>query len=38
MELMLGLFQQFWNFMAPTTWLLLLGILVSFTFVRKALG
>ena len=38
MELVLGLFQPFWNIMAPTTWLLVLGILVSFTLLRKALG
>ena len=38
MEVMVLWFQDIWNIMAPTTWLLLLGLLVSFTFVKKAIS
>ena len=31
-------FQDFLSILAPTTWLLLLGILVSLSFVKKALS
>ena len=29
--------MEFWNSLAPTTWLLLLGLLISFTFIKKTL-
>ena len=37
MELLISMAMELWNSLAPTTWLFLLGILVSFTFIRKAL-
>ena len=37
MDLLMSMAMDFWNSLAPTTWLLLLGLLLSYTFVRKAL-
>jgi len=37
MELLMSMTMEIWNSMAPTTWLLLLGLLVSYTFVKKSL-
>ena len=37
MDLLLSLATDIWSSLAPTTWLLLLGLLVSYTFVKKAL-
>lgn len=37
MDLLISMTSEFWNSLAPTTWLLLLGLLVSFTFVKKTL-
>ena len=33
----MSLATELWNTMPPTTWLLVLGALISFNFVRKAL-
>jgi len=35
MELLISMTMALWNSLAPTTWLLLLGLLVSYTFIRK---
>lgn len=37
MDLLLSMAVEFWNSLAPTTWLLLLGLLVSYTLVKKTL-
>jgi hypothetical protein len=37
MDLLISMTMGFWNSLAPTTWLLLLGLLISFTFIKKAL-
>lgn len=37
MNLLLSMTTELWNSLAPTTWLLLLGLLVSYTFIRKTL-
>ncbi len=37
MDLLISMTLEFWNSLAPTTWLLLLGLLVSYTFIKKAL-
>jgi hypothetical protein len=37
MDLLISMATELWNSFAPTTWLLLLGLLVSFTFVKKTL-
>ena len=37
MDLLLSMTSEIWHSMAPTTWLLLLGLLVSYTFVKKIL-
>ena len=38
MDILASWMHELWSLMAPTTWLLLLGLLVSYTFVKKALG
>ncbi len=37
MDLLLSVATDIWDSLAPTTWLLLLGLLVSYTFLKKAL-
>ena len=37
MNLLISMTTELWNSLAPTTWLLLLGLLVSYTFIRKTL-
>ncbi len=37
MDLLIAMTMEFWNSLAPTTWLLLLGLLVSLTFIKKSL-
>jgi hypothetical protein len=37
MDVLISMAMELWNSMAPTTWLLLLGLLVSFTYVKKTL-
>ena len=37
MDLLQSFTMNIWNSLAPTTWILLLGLLVSYTFVRKTL-
>jgi hypothetical protein len=37
MDLLLSMTSEIWHSMAPTTWLLLLGLLVSYTFVKRIL-
>jgi len=37
MDLLISMTMEFWNSLAPTTWFLLLGLLVSFTFIKKTL-
>ena len=37
MDLLLSAAAEFWYSMDPTTWLMLLGLLVSINFLRNAL-
>ena len=37
MELLHSITTSIWSSLAPTTWVLLLGLLVSYAFVRKTL-
>lgn len=37
MDLLISTAIEFWETMAPTTWLLILGLLISFNFLKKAL-
>ncbi len=37
MDFLISVAVEMWNTLAPTTWLMLLGLLVSFNFLRKAL-
>ena len=37
MDLLLSMATDFWNSLAPTTWFLLLGLLLSFQLLRKTL-
>ncbi len=37
MDLLISMTMGLWNSLAPTIWLLLLGLLVSYTFIKKAL-
>ena len=37
MELLLSMAAEIWSSLAPTTWLLLLGLLVSWTLLKKVL-
>ena len=37
MDFLITMTMGFWDSLAPTTWVLLLGLLVSFTFVKKTL-
>jgi len=37
MDLLISSAIELWETTAPTTWFLLLGLLVSFNFLRKAL-
>ena len=37
MDLLLLMTMELWNSLAPTTWLLLLGLLASYTFIKKTL-
>lgn len=37
MDLFLSIATTIWGSLAPTTWVMLLGLLVSYTFVRKVL-
>ncbi len=37
MDLLIAVAVEFWNTLAPTTWMMLLGLLVSFNFLRKTL-
>ena len=35
MELLHSMTMNIWSSLAPTTWMLLLGLLLSYAFVRK---
>jgi hypothetical protein len=37
MDLLISMTMELWNSLAPTTWLLLLGLLASYTFIKKTL-
>jgi hypothetical protein len=37
MELLHSITINIWSSLAPTTWMLLLGLLASFAFVRKSI-
>ena len=37
MDLLIAVAVDMWNALAPTTWLMLLGLLVSFNLLRKSL-
>ncbi len=37
MDFLISMTMGLWNSLAPTTWLLLLGLLVSFTLLKKTL-
>jgi hypothetical protein len=37
MEPMISMAAEFWNALAPTTWFLVLGLLISLSFLKKAL-
>ena len=37
MDLLISIASEFWHGMAPTTWLLVLGGLISFTLLKKTL-
>jgi len=37
MDLLISMTMGLWDSLAPTTWLLLLGLLISYTFIRKTL-
>ena len=37
MEALISIATEFWNALAPTTWFLLLGLLISLTFLKKVL-
>lgn len=37
MEPLVSLLTELWNAMPPTTWLFVLGLLISLNFLRKAL-
>jgi hypothetical protein len=37
MDLLVSMVTDFFNSLAPTTWLMLLGLLVSYTLLKKAL-
>jgi hypothetical protein len=37
MDLLFSMATHIWDSLAPTTWLLLLGLLVSYTLVKKTL-
>jgi len=37
MELLISMAAELWNALTPTTWFLVLGLLISLSFVKKAL-
>jgi len=37
MEALISIATEFWNALAPTTWFLVLGLLVSLSFLKKVL-
>lgn len=37
MDLLISVATELWQTMAPTTWFLVLGLLISFSFLKKAL-
>ncbi len=37
MELLIPMAVDFWNALAPITWFLVLGLLISLSFLKKAL-
>lgn len=37
MDLLVSSVIDFWDALAPTTWLLVLGLLISFNLLKKAL-
>jgi hypothetical protein len=38
MNLLMSMTMDIWNSLAPTTWLMLLALLLSYTFLRKTLS
>jgi hypothetical protein len=37
MDLLISVATELWGTMAPTTWFLVLGLLISFSFLKKTL-
>lgn len=37
MEPLISVATEFWSALAPTTWILILGLLISLSFLKKAL-
>ncbi len=37
MDIILSMVGNFWTALAPTTWILVLGLLISFNLLRKTL-
>jgi len=37
MEALISIATEFWNALAPTTWFLVLGLLISLSFLKKVL-
>ena len=37
MESLISIATEFWNALAPTTWFLVLGLLISLSFLKKVL-
>jgi hypothetical protein len=37
MDILISVAAEFWSTMAPTTWFMVLGLLVSFSFLKKIL-
>lgn len=37
MDLLVSVASELWHAMAPTTWFLVLGLLISFSFLKKTL-
>jgi hypothetical protein len=37
MDLLISMLTQFWNTLAPTTWFMVLGLLISLSLLKKTL-
>lgn len=37
MDILISVAAEFWNTIVPTTWFMVLGLLISFSFLKKIL-